>query len=85
MFHVLGSEIGRNEIFLGNTRTDNPSTNRDYLSHLKTLRLGKQALDLDGKPIDPSEYVPLFVHKSEIDEYNRVMEKQVSNIRNGIK
>lgn len=66
------------EIWLGNYRIGGfyPNTNIEkYLKHLKTLRLGVQAYDIEGKKLSQKIYRPLFVHRSEYDEYNRVMER----------
>lgn len=73
------------EVFLGNTSLDNPSTERKYLRSLKTMRIGCQAFDINGKPLEPSErYAPLFLHESEEPEYERIMAVVLSNIRKGI-
>lgn len=66
------------EIYLCNYRIGGPYPStfiEKYLKHLKTLRLGIQAYDIEGKKISQKMYKPLFVHRSEYDEYNRVMER----------
>lgn len=69
MSHYTGARP--DEIFVGNTRVkDWP---KEYLRGLKTIRLGEQALDIDGKELSPSEYRPVFVGKSEAVEYDKIM------------
>lgn len=66
------------EIWLGNTCIkgfNKSNTTEKYLSHLKTLRLGNQAYDCDGKEISQDYYRPLFIHESEFKEYDRIMTK----------
>lgn len=62
------------EVFVGNVETAKgiPA----YLSDLKTVRLGEQALDIDGNKLPPSEHRPMFVARSEQDAYHRIMMKR---------
>ena len=57
------------EFFVGNTKT-----NRD-LSYLKGVeyRLGEKAIDIHGRCIDESEYLPLFIKKNSYSLYNSIM------------
>lgn len=59
------------EVFVGNTPTSGGVP--DYLSSLKTARLGDQALDIDGNKIDPAYMRPLFIGRSEAKDYDRIM------------
>lgn len=62
------------EIFLGNVDVSKKKGIPDHLSSLKTVRLGEQALDVDGKAIG-HDYLPMFIKRSEADLYNRIMMK----------
>jgi len=62
------------EIFLGNIRPS--SDHHKWLASrgLNTLRTGKTAYAIDGKPLGGREgYVPLFIHRNEADRYNAIM------------
>ena len=75
-------DIGKDEIWLGNT--DLPDVfPKDRLRNLKTIRLGKQAYDILGLKLDPLYYRPIFIHKSEYDLYNKIMDDNMKAIRNG--
>ena len=69
MSHYTGARA--DEVFVGNTRTKDGVP--EYVSGLRTARLGEQALDINGKKIDPAYMRPLFVGKSEAGEYDRIM------------
>ena len=62
-----------NEVFVGNTNKIKGFPPKD-LSHLKTIRLGKQAFDIHGDKIPTDYCLPIFIDKSELEEYNRIME-----------
>ena len=59
------------EVFVGNIRADEGVP--QHLSGLNTVRIGEQALDIDGNKIDPSQMLPMFVGRSEIDAHHRIM------------
>lgn len=64
-------ELQKGEIFVGNHKGQ---TLPGYLQDLKTARLGQQAFDIWGIPLDPSEgYLPLFVSITESGAYSRIM------------
>lgn len=69
MSHYTGARA--DEVFVGNTETKNgvPA----HLLGLTTVRLGDQALDIEGKKIDPEYMRPLFVGRTEADPYDRIM------------
>ena len=59
------------EVFVGNTETKNGIP--EHLRGLRTARLGKQALDIEGKKIEPEYMRPLFIGRAEADAYDRIM------------
>lgn len=69
MSHYTGAKS--DEVFVGNTETKNGVP--EHLRGLLTARLGEQALDIEGKKIDPDYMRPLFVGRSEAGEYDRIM------------
>ena len=66
--HFIGKKSG--EFYVGNTC--NPAVPL-YLCHLITFRLGSHALAIHGEPA-PGFY-PLFIGKSEYDEYASIMDE----------
>lgn len=62
------------EVFVGNMRTKDGVP--EYLGGMRTARLGEQALDIEGKKIDLAYMRPLFIGKSEVDAYHRIMMKR---------
>ena len=72
------AELGKDEVFIANTN----KPLGDEFKHLKTLRLGKQALDINGVPLS-NEHKPMFIHKSELDGYNKVMDAKVRKAKRG--
>lgn len=71
MYHP---ECQKNEEWVGNNCGDIP----EYLKHLKTARLGEQSFDIHGKKIPSEYYRPLFIGKSEYDEYDRIMNSKLT-------
>lgn len=69
MSHYIGARA--NEVFVGNTETKHGVP--DHLRCLTTARLGDQAIDIEGKKIDPDYMRPLFVGRAEADVYDRIM------------
>lgn len=80
MSHYSGNKP--NEIFLGNVEVAKFPLN--YLSSLKTLRIGEQAYDIEGKPIDRDDMRPMFIDRSEHDAYGRIMMSRFSKIARGL-
>lgn len=79
MAQFVASELKSGEVFLANT------DNKDYLEqpdmkHLKTMRLGTQALCINGTKHNMEHCRPIFIHKSEYDAYNRVMQARFEKI-----
>lgn len=63
-------ECKRGEMFLGNTTAGRIAP---HLAGLKTIRLGEQSYDLDGKKLPPERHRPLIIHESESGAYDRIM------------
>jgi hypothetical protein len=59
------------EVFVGNTHVKDGVP--EYLCSLATIRIGDQALDIEGNKIDQTYMRPLFVGRAEVGEYNRIM------------
>lgn len=80
-------ELTDNELFIGNISIDKSGTITipNYLKHLKSLRLGEQAYDINGLPLERYLHRPLIVGKQDYDEYNKIMSNRVKQIRLGIK
>lgn len=77
------SNLEKDEIFLGNVEIKNwkgeeKEWKRDDVKHLKTLRIGEQAYDIYGKPLNKEYIRPLIIHKSECEEYDRIQVKRMS-------
>lgn len=62
------------EVFLGNHHRSRDDERIKSLADkgLKTLRRGRQAYDIEGKVL-PSDYVPLFLNRSEEPRYDAIM------------
>jgi len=66
------TELKEGEVFIGNTsRIDDFP--RPELKGLKTIRMGQQAYDIKGEIIDTTYCRPVFIHKSEMEFYDRIM------------
>lgn len=77
-------ELQKGEVWLGNTCGDEQwqkgvQIPTKYRS-LKTMRLGKQAFCGHGRPISRHYCLPLIIHESEENEYERIYnDKALSN------
>jgi len=69
MSHYTGARA--DEVFVGNTETKNGVP--EHLRGMTTVRLGDQALDIEGNKIEPEYMRPLFVGRTEADAYDRIM------------
>ena len=68
------NEQRNDEVFVGNFETTTGEV-PDYLSSLKTARVGSIAYYIDGKIIPPDRKMrPLFIGRSERCGYGRIME-----------
>lgn len=76
-----------NEKFLGNhlfekwhnrgfVKNDFPG---EGLECLKTLRLGEQAYDINGKPLSKDYCLPVFINASELRLYDKIMTDRSRN------
>jgi hypothetical protein len=77
-------EIKDGEVFVANKSTIRNNSDELFAiwkKHLKTIRLGEQAYDLDGNKLDPERHRPIFVHKDELDELNRLWQEQIDKIK----
>jgi len=70
----------KNAVFLGNTKAN---AIPERLRGLKTIRLGTQAVDINGEVLDPKEYLPLYIDKSEEKAYDDIMRNALKTIRRG--
>lgn len=66
----LFSEIRAGEKFVFNSES-NSDLGVNWPG-LKTIRMGTQALDIDGKLIPQNYMRPVFVHESELDQLDRI-------------
>lgn len=73
--HHIEARAG--EVFVGNHSYESGEPVRvpDYLSSLKTVRLGNQAYDIEGNKLSREQFRPLFIDKSEFDAHHRLMMK----------
>ena len=64
----------KDEIWVGNTYTHGQHYEWLKSKGLKTLRLGKLAFDVYGKPLADTEgYAPVFINRSEEQRHNEIM------------
>lgn len=63
---------GPQEVFLGNTGRHSGRFEELRRKGLKTIRMGNQALDIEGKKL-PNYYAPLFLSRSEENKYDAIM------------
>lgn len=70
-------ELAKDEVWIGNTSgNDRWASGVDiptHLQHLKTIRLGKQAYCVEGKPLSRDYCLPLIISESDHDEYNKII------------
>lgn len=66
-------ELRQDEIWVGNHDVREGLTIPAYLSAMKTARLGDQAYDITGHPLNKGQMRPLIIHKSEHALYDSIM------------
>jgi hypothetical protein len=66
-------EVKSDEIWVGNTDVTNGIKTPEHLKEMKTARLGEQAYDINGKPIEIWYMRPLIINKSESGLYDKIM------------
>jgi len=71
-------ELKKGEVWIGNTKgTEIPG----HYKSLKTIRIGEQAYDINGKPLDRGCYRPLILHLSEEPMYNLIYDMRMKKSR----
>lgn len=74
MRKYIHEELRKDEVWCFNSTTD-------YLPNrcgqLKTMRFGKQALDINGKKLPAKSILPVFIHKSELDLLNKLLGEEL--------
>lgn len=78
MGKYMSSELKKGEVWVFNS-TARKLPNRG--GKLKTMRFGRQALDINGNKLDPSCTLPVFIHKSELDLLNKLWGDELRAIR----
>jgi hypothetical protein len=75
-------ELQQHEIWVGNTDVRSELSIPSYLEgKVKTARLGEQAYDIHGKPIERWYMRPLIIHQSESGVYDRIMMDRLKSLR----
>lgn len=78
-------ELAHGEIYVGNTsgnvRWEKGVDIPTRFAPLKTIRLGEQAYDINGKPLSRDYCRPLIIHKSEHEAHNRIMTEEFNKIK----
>lgn len=70
------NELKEGEVWVFNSTANEPLPfNKD--GKLKTMRFGKQALDINGHKLSPDYVLPVFIHKTELDLLNRLWGEQL--------
>lgn len=84
-FSSCDREVGKNEVFIGNTSGDEcyekGVTIPSRLSFLKSIRLGEQAYDIHGKPLNRDYCRPMILHKSDYGQYEAYIKKEMEEYR----
>jgi hypothetical protein len=70
----VSTELRENEVFIANT-SNIENFPRPELKILKTIRMGDQALDINGNKLATDYCRPIFIHKDELDLYDKIMTK----------
>lgn len=73
-------ELSKTEIFVSNTKVIKGIQVPEHYAHLKTIRLGEQAYDIKGNPIERNFMRPLIIDKSEEVELNKIWQDRMDNI-----
>lgn len=63
------TELKTDEVWVFNSKAGK-LPNRE--GKLKTMRFGKQALDINGDKLNPKHMLPVFIHKSEYNLMNKL-------------
>jgi len=74
----ISQELQKNEVWVFNSDANN-LPNRG--GKLKTMRFGKQALDINGKKLNPEFILPVFINESELDILDKLWNEELEIIR----
>jgi hypothetical protein len=72
------TELKEGEIWVFNS--DANKSLPDYNVRLKTMRFGKQALDINGNKLSPDHVLPVYIHKTEYDLLNKLWAEELRDI-----
>lgn len=75
MKRYIYKELREGEIWVFNYDANKPLPN--YNGQLKTMRFGKQALDIKGNELSPDYILPVYIHKSEYDLLDKLWGKEL--------
>lgn len=78
MGKYISAELQKDEKWVFNSKTG-CLPNRD--GKLKTMRFGKQALDIDGNKLSPDYMLPVFIHKSELELLDKLWSEELRAVR----
>ena len=82
MAHYVHEELKEGEGWVFNSNANEPLPfNKD--GQLKTMRFGKQALDINGHKLSPDYVLPVYIHKSELDLMNKRWGEELAAVRRG--
>lgn len=74
MKKYISEELQKDEVWVFNSKTGClPNRN----GKLKTMRFGKQALDINGKKLSPDHMLPVFIHKSELELLDKLWSEEL--------
>lgn len=82
MAHYIHEELKEGEVWVFNSSA-NKSLPFNSDGKLKTMRFGKQALDINGYKLSPDYTLPVYIHKSELNMMNKRWSEELAAIRRG--
>ena len=77
------TELKDGEIWVFNTGAKKGI--KPHFACLKTIRFGNQAYDIDGNKLSPDYILPVYVHKSEYDELNKIWQNEIDKSTRAVK
>lgn len=75
------NELKEDEIYIGNTDTRDINLYISYKNFIPSLRIGEQAYDIHGKPIPRFYCRPLFINKSDEQNYDELRAGKCTTIK----
>lgn len=72
-------ELSKTEIWVANTNVLKGLQVPEHYAHLKTIRLGEQAYDIKGNPIERNYMRPLIVDKSDFLELEKIWSDRMND------